>query len=201
MDSKVRRHFKKVDPVYFEVISKYDDLEIGTSLAPKEYFVALCREILGQQLSGKVADVIYNRFKLLFPKQQITAKSLLKLSHEQLRATGMSNSKVKFLQDLAQKVESKELSLADLASLDDEGVIKELTKVKGIGPWTAEMFLIFALGREDVFSFGDLGLNNALKKIYDIKTGTKEEIELIVAKWSPYRSYACRILWKSLDNR
>ena len=110
----------------------------------------------------------------------------------------MSNSKAQFLLDLAQKVENKEISFAKLQKLDDEGVIRELVQVKGIGPWTAEMFLIFSLGREDVFSFGDLGLKNAIKKIYGLTNTTNADIAKIVIKWSPYKSYACRILWKSL---
>ena len=142
--------------------------------------------------------MIFERFKNLFPKKQITATYLIGIKQEALRAIGMPNSKAQFLLDLAQKVENKEISFAKLQKLDDEGVIRELVQVKGIGPWTAEMFLIFSLGREDVFSFGDLGLKNAIKKIYGLTNATNADIAKIVIKWSPYKSYACRILWKSL---
>ena len=199
MDRKVKAHFKKVDPKLFAAFLKVGELELTTTRVPKEYFAALCREIIAQQLSGKVAQVIFERFQNLFPKKQITPKFLLKLDDKVLRATGMSNSKVKFLKDLAGKVESKEISLKELEDLDSESVIEKLIQVKGIGRWTAEMFLIFCLGREDVFSFGDLGLNKAVRKIYGLEKATKEEMEKIVSKWSPYRSYAAIILWRSLD--
>lgn len=198
MDKKILQHFKKVDPVLYHAYMQLADQELMTIHVPTDHFSALCREIIGQQLSTKVVRVIFERFKNLFPKKQITATYLIGIRQEALRAIGMSNSKAQFLLDLAQKVENKEISFAKLQKLDDEGVIRELVQVKGIGPWTAEMFLIFSLGREDVFSFGDLGLKNAIKKIYGLTNATNADIAKIVIKWSPYKSYACRILWKSL---
>jgi DNA-3-methyladenine glycosylase II len=198
MDKKILQHFKKVDPILYHAYMQLADQELMTIHVPTDHFSALCREIIGQQLSTKVARVIFERFKNLFPKKQITATYLIGIKQEALRAIGMSNSKAQFLLDLAQKVENKEISFAKLQKLDDEGVIRELVQVKGIGPWTAEMFLIFSLGREDVFSFGDLGLKNAIKKIYGLTNATNADIAEIVIKWSPYKSYACRILWKSL---
>jgi DNA-3-methyladenine glycosylase II len=111
----------------------------------------------------------------------------------------MSHAKVNSLKDLSQKIENGEIILEEIEQKDNETIISELTRVKGIGPWTAEMFLIFALNREDVFSFGDLGLKNAIKKIYNLQDIPNLEIEKIISKWSPYKSYACRILWRSLD--
>jgi DNA-3-methyladenine glycosylase II len=198
MDKKVLQHFKKADPVLYKAYMELADQELMTIHVPTDHFSALCREIIGQQLSAKVARVIFERFKNLFPQKKITFPYLLGITQETLRAIGMSNSKAKFLLDLAQKVENKEIAFDKLKNIDDESVIGELVKVKGIGPWTAEMFLIFSLGREDVFSFGDLGLKNAIKKIYGLTNATNGEIEEIVSKWSPYKSYACRILWKSL---
>ncbi len=198
MDKKILQHFKKVDPVLYHAYMQLADQELMTIHVPTDHFSALCREIIGQQLSTKVARVIFERFKNLFPKKQITATYLIGIKQEALRAIGMSNSKAEFLLDLAQKVENKEISFAKLQKLDDKGVIRELVQVKGIGPWTAEMFLIFSLGREDIFSFGDLGLKNAIKKIYGLTKATNADIAKIVIKWSPYKSYACRILWKSL---
>jgi DNA-3-methyladenine glycosylase II len=198
MDKEILQHFKKVDPVLYYAYMQLADQELMTIHVPTDHFSTLCRQIIGQQLSTKVARVIFERFKNLFPKENITSTYLISIEQEVLRAIGMSNSKAQFLLDLAQKVENKEISFAKLQKLDDEGVIRELVQVKGIGPWTAEMFLIFSLGREDVFSFGDLGLKNAIKKIYGLPNATNADIAKIIIKWSPYKSHACRILWKSL---
>lgn len=172
-------------------------------LGPKisnDYFSELCEIIINQQLSDKAAATIFARFKKLFPKEKIIPQVLLKLSDEKIRSCGTSNAKVSFLKDLAEKVLAEDLRFDGLDKLSDEKVITELIKVKGIGPWTAEMFLMFTLGREDVFSHGDLGLRNAIKKLYKFKKDpTKKQIEKIVNKWKPYRTYACRILWKSLE--
>ena len=196
----IKDHFKKTDKIIYQALEKIGEIEsIGLRNA-SDYFIALCDEIVSQQLSIKVSDVIFGRFKMLFPKGKITAEGVLKLSHEQLRGVGMSNAKAKYIRDLAEKVEQKEVHLEKLKNMSDEEVIVELTKIKGIGRWTAEMFLMFTLGREDIFSHGDLGLKNAIIRLYKIENPTKEEIEKIVIKWSPYRTYACRILWESLDN-
>lgn len=199
MSQKILQHFKKVDRVLFEAAEE-NGLEIITPRKPEKYFVSLCNEIIGQQLSGRVADVIFERFKKLFPKGNISARHILKLKHEELRATGMSNSKASFIKDLAEKVITQTVRLEKLTKLSNDDVLDKLTKIKGIGPWTAEMFLMFTLGREDIFSHGDLGLRNAIKKLYKLENPTKEEIESIAVKWSPYRTYACRILWKSLES-
>ncbi|MBI3559512.1 DNA-3-methyladenine glycosylase 2 family protein, partial [Candidatus Gottesmanbacteria bacterium] len=109
--------------------------------------------------------------------------------------------KTRFIRDLAHQVLTKSVQLDQLAQLSDQDVIVELTKVKGIGPWTAEMFLMFTLGREDVFSYGDLGLRKAIKKLYGFKKDpTVKQMDKIVHKWKPFRSFAARILWKSLDS-
>ncbi len=198
MDKKILTHFKKVDPLLYQAYMNLANQELMTIHLPADHFEALCREIIAQQLSTKVARVIFARLQNLFPDQKITAKKLLQLKHETLRAVGLSNSKTKYLLDLAHKVQTKQLSFAKLASLDDSSVISELTKVKGIGPWTAEMFLIFALERENIFSYGDFVLKKAITNLYGLQSATKEEIEKIVNKWPPYKSYACRILWRSL---
>lgn len=199
MNKKIKEHFQRSDPLLHQALEKIGELEIMTTRVPEEYFLSLCREIIAQQLNGTVAEVIFKRFENLSVEGKITPEGVINLSDKQLRSTGMSNSKVKFLKDLAQNIMNGKLDLEKLRGLEDIEVIRELVKVKGIGPWTAEMFLIFCLGREDVFSFGDLGLKNAVKKLYQLENPTKEELEKIVLKWSPYRSYACRILWKILD--
>jgi len=190
-------HFKKVD-------GKIHKLALSIKLEPIEksadLFYHLCREIVGQQLSGKVARVIFGRFVDLFPGGKIDSGMILKFSDKKIRAVGMSNSKVAFIKDLAAKVKSGEVDLEKVDQLTDEEIMKHLTAVHGIGPWTAEMFLIFALGRPDIFSLGDLGLLRGVEKLYEIKNPTKRELAELSDKWSPYRSFVSRLLWKSLDN-
>ena len=199
MTKNALSHFRTVDPILFSVAQTMT-LEAHPSRSPDLYFVSLCEEIIGQQLSGRVADVLFDRFEKLFPRRKVTPKRVITLSEEILRGTGMSWSKARFIRDLAQQVLSKSLQLDQLAQLPDDEVIAELTRVKGIGPWTAEMFLMFTLGREDVFSYGDLGLKKSIKKLYRFKKDpTQKQMERIVHKWKPYRTWAARILWKSLD--
>ena len=193
---KVKNHFKKADPVLYKAIGELYLLE---KVTPKDYFAKLCGEIINQQLSDKASATIYKRYQKLYPNGMITAKHALTLTHEAIRAIGTSNAKSRFIKELAQKVVNKEAQLEKLDSMRDEEVIKELTKIKGIGPWTAEMFIMFSLARPDVFSHGDLGLRKAIKKLYGFKKEpTKKQIEKITKKWSPYRTYACTILWHSL---
>jgi len=124
----------------------------------------------------------------------------MSLDDAKIRSCGTSNAKVKSLKDLAQKVSSGSLKLNKLKSLPDEEVMRELVKVKGIGPWSAEMFLMFGLGREDIFSHRDLGLRNAIKKMYGFrKDPSLRQIEKIVSKWKPFRTYASQVLWQSLE--
>lgn len=199
MNKKFIVHFQTVDPILYSLFKKHPSIEIKPEKS-SAYFKKLCGEIIGQQLSGRVADVLFERFEKLFPKKMVTPKRVLSVSEETLRGTGMSWSKARFIRDLAQKVLAKLVKLDQLAQLPDVDVIGELTKVKGIGPWTAEMFLMFTLGREDVFSYGDLGLRKAIKKHYGFKKDpTAKQMEKITKKWKPYRTYAARILWKSLE--
>lgn len=192
-------HFRVVDPILYSAAQTIT-LDEPSFRSSDRYFVSLCSEIIGQQLSSKVADVLFDRFEKFFPKRNVTPKRVLGISEETLRGTGMSWSKTRFIRDLAQQVIAKSVRLETLSSLADADVIRELTRVKGIGPWTAEMFLMFSLGREDVFSYGDLGLRNAMKKLYGFKKDPiVKQMEKIVNKWKPYRTYAARILWKSLE--
>jgi DNA-3-methyladenine glycosylase II len=196
---KIKRHFKRVDPVIYEVM-KAVDFGKWWERPKREYFAALTEDIVNQQLSGKAADSIFTRFKNLFPKKVISPEHILKLNDQKIRDIGMSWGKVKYVKDLAAKVLDKTVQLDIIEKLPDEEVMRELVKVKGIGPWTAEMFLIFTLKREDVFSFGDLGLNKAIIKIYRLKTPSRTRLEKIIKPWSPYKSFASLTLWNSLDN-
>ncbi|MBI2641812.1 DNA-3-methyladenine glycosylase 2 family protein [Candidatus Roizmanbacteria bacterium] len=200
MDKKILDHFKKFDPILYTAFQQIKILEEFEVRTPNDYFRSLCGEIIGQQLSGKAADTIYGRFEKLFSRKKITPEKVLKIPDEKLRGAGMAWSKVRFIKDLAKKVTDGTLNLEKLKDLEDHLVVEEITQVKGIGPWTAEMFLMFTLQREDVFSHGDLGLRKAIKKLYKFKKEpSKKQIEKIAQKWMPYRTYACRILWKSLE--
>lgn len=200
MHSIIKNHFKKADPKLFEALERIQEsLEEISPILPQEYFFRLSREIISQQLGNKVAHKFLERFAALFTDKKITPKALLKLSDQKLRGIGISWAKVRYLEDLANKIEDKEVDLESLQNLKDEEVKLQLTKVKGIGNWTAEMFLMFSLGRQDIFSHGDLGLRRAIEKIYKIKNPEKRKVEKLSRKWSPYRTWACRILWASLD--
>ena len=212
---KVIVHFEKVDKVMAGLAKKY---KVGKSRRPTENrFEYLALTILYQQLSTKVAQVIAGRFKAIYqplPNPPLSKggdrtnsgafpkpKKILQTPDETLRAVGISWAKVRYIKDLAEKVQSGEVQLEKLEELEDEQVILELTKVKGIGRWTAEMFLMSALGRPDIFSLGDLGLRTAIKKAYGYKKLPSDRTVLRHSKlWSPYRTYAARVLWASLDN-
>ena len=197
---QVYEHFKKNDPVLYEALQKVD---LTDFLAPKkfDYFTHLCREIIGQQLSGKVAETIFSRFISLFPKKIVTPKKTLELADQKLRDCGMAWSKVRSIKDIAEKVVSKKINLETLRDLSDEKVIETLCTLKGVGPWTAEMFLMFTLRRPDVFSHGDYGLQKAIAKLYGLKNKpARRTVERMAKKWSPYRSFACMILWQSLES-
>jgi DNA-3-methyladenine glycosylase II len=167
--------------------------------AVEEYFGHLCENIIGQQLSEKVAPQIVARAKVLVGGS-FTPESVTAVTVEQLRAAGLSNAKARYLHALAEAWQSGLVPYHDFPNLDNETVIQELVKVKGIGRWTAEMFLIFTLGRPDVFSPGDYGLKRAMINAYELdeKVSAAELIKL-AEQWQPHRSLACRILWRSLD--
>ncbi len=195
----ILRHFQKNDPRLYEYFIKVGELYEIKKDKPANYFHRLCKEIICQQLSDKSGDTIHDRFRKLFPKRFVHPSDVLQLSHEMLRSSGMSNAKTRYVKNLAEAIVNKTLPIIRLDKMNDEEIIVELTKVKGIGRWTAEMFLIFVLGRENVFSYGDLGLKKSLMKIYGFKKEPlKKTVEKIVARWSPYKSYASRILWESL---
>ncbi len=168
---------------------------------PATHFPQLCREIIYQQLAGKAAYAIHQRFLALFPGKRPTPARVSALPEKKLRAVGLSWAKARYIRDLAAKVQDKSVNLRKLHTFDNEATITELTKVKGIGRWTAEMFLMFTLGREDVFSYGDLGLRKGFERIYGKRSaGTQKNIEKVTARWSPYRSYGSLALWHAMDS-
>lgn len=197
---EIYEHYKKNDPKIFAVIQSvnYDKWFEKRKYDEHEHFHSLVRAIIGQQLSGKAADTIYTRFVTLLDNV-VSPDTILAIDDQKLRDVGMSWAKVSYSKDLALKVSKNEVHLHKLDTMTNEEIIMELTKIKGIGPWTVEMFLMFTLEREDVFSFGDLGLKKGITKVYGIENPTQKQIENIIAKWSPYKTYGSIALWESLE--
>jgi DNA-3-methyladenine glycosylase II len=189
-------HLKKCDPVLCAIIER-----VGTcrmEFSPAE-FSSLAEAIVYQQLNGKAAVTIFRRFAAL-AGEPLTPSGILKLSDEQLRSVGLSKQKSAYLKDLSAKTAAGALDFSRLAGLPDEEVIQHLTQVKGIGVWTAHMFLMFSLRRPDVLPTGDYGVQMAIRKHYKKRKLPKpQDMEKIAKVWAPYRSVACWYLWRSLD--
>ncbi|MFY9462763.1 MAG: DNA-3-methyladenine glycosylase 2 family protein [Candidatus Sungiibacteriota bacterium] len=198
---RVAGYFRREDPVLHGVLAGMPWEMLRPTENPAGYFNRLCREIISQQLGSGAARAIVARFRAVFPRGHATPARVRALSEEQLRGVGMSWAKARSLRDLAARVVARDIDFKKFAVADDEQVITELVRVKGIGRWTAEMFLIFTLGREDVFSFGDFALRKSLKRLYGAqRTRTQKSMERIVNRWTPYRSYASLALWHYIDN-
>lgn len=192
-------HLKTVDNVMLFLVEKYGEINYRARYTdgPEAFFENLVTSIIGQQLSLKAAETIEARV-IKYLGGKITPTSIIKADSDELRKQGLSRSKTEYIKTLSNAVHSGELNLKEIDTLSDEEVIKELTKIKGIGKWTAEMFLIFSLRRPDVFSFVDVGLINAIKRLYN-ENISKEEIINLTNKWKPFRSFASMYLWKSLE--
>ena len=159
----------------------------------------ICSSIISQQLSTKVAAVIYGRFLDLFDKKNPKPQDIVALPFEQLRAIGLSNAKANYVLNVCRFFIDHKVTDASIHKMDDEELINFLVQIKGVGRWTAEMILMFTLGREDVFAVDDLGIQQAMTRLYKLdasdKKGMKEKMLKISGKWKPYRTYACRYLW------
>jgi len=193
---KAINHLKKSDPVMRDIIERVwaCRMEFG-----EPTFHSLAEAIVYQQLNGKAAVTIFKRFTDA-AGTPVTPKGILKLSEQQLRAVGLSKQKSSYLRDLATKTESGLLNFNKLQTMEEIDVIEHLTQVKGIGVWTAHMFLMFTLRRPDVLPTGDYGIQVAIKKHYRKRKLPKpKDMEKIAKAWSPYRSVACWYLWRSLD--
>jgi DNA-3-methyladenine glycosylase II len=193
------------DPVMAALIKRIGPIDLPKRLArrseerPADAYGALLRGIVGQQLSTKAARTIYLRVLDLFGGTTPSPEELLAVSVEDLRGAGLSGRKAEYVRDLAQHVRSGELELDRIIELDDEQAIEEISAVRGLGRWTAEMFLMFHLERPDVLSGGDLGIRKAIQIEYGLeKIPTPQQALEIGAKWSPYRSLASLYLWESL---
>lgn len=185
------------DPTLSSLFSKHQLKEYYGGSG--DHFLDLIEVITGQQLSMTVADKIFSRFLSLFDSKSPSPEQVIEISTEKLRSVGLSNSKALYVLNIANAVSSKTLALDQLENLSDDEIKEELIKIKGIGPWSAEMFLIFSMKRPDVFSVGDLGLRIAIEKLYGIKRDDLKKIEKLAENWRPHRTLASRLLWSSLE--
>jgi DNA-3-methyladenine glycosylase II len=193
---KAINHLKKSDPVLCAIIERVGPFRMEYS--PPE-FHSLAEAIVYQQLHGKAAATIFKRFTSL-AGEPLTPEGILKLTDEQLRSVGLSKQKSAYLKDLAAKTATGLIDFSKLDAMPDDKVIQHLTQVKGIGVWTAHMFLMFMLKRPDVLPTGDYGVQAAMKKHYRKRKMPKpKDMEKIAKAWAPYRSIACWYLWRSLD--
>lgn len=171
----------------------------------KNVHLHICSSIISQQLSTKVAAVIYARFLKLFKKKNPSPADILAIPFDELRGIGLSNSKTNYVRNVCAFFIEHKVTDASLHKMDDEELIEFLVQVKGIGRWTAEMILMFTLGREDVFAVDDLGIQQSMTRLYKLdpadKKAMKEKMIGISDKWKPYRTYACRYLWNWKDEK
>ena len=190
------------DPVLAAIIKNYGACGIRAG-RENDIFCGLVEAIVSQQLSTRAAATIYARLRALLPEgAPPTPGALFPLSDEALRGVGLSRQKAGYIRDLSRRVLDGSLKPEGLSSLSDEEIITELTKIKGIGRWTAEMILIFRLARPDIFPVADLGIVKAIQRAYGLKKRpTEKKMHQIAARWRPYRSVASWYLWASLENK
>jgi DNA-3-methyladenine glycosylase II len=191
------RHLKRNDPALAKVINRLGPYEFRLD---DDHYEALVGSIIFQQLAGAAARAILNRFKQIYGGKIPRPRQYLGTEEKHLRASGLSPQKIRYIRDLSERIENGVLDLKQLSHLPSDAVVKELDEVKGIGRWTAEMFLIFVLGRTDVLPVDDLGLRKAAQKIYRLrKLPTKEKFEHLSKNWHPYCSIATLYLWRSQE--
>lgn len=198
------RHFKRVDPHFHASTLAHHGaipLELPTLRTRAQLFESLAGTVISQQLGTGAARSIRARVKEACGGR-ITSLSILKLSEKELRACGLSGAKVKTLKEISKAVESGSLDLLSLKSVSEAEAAEKLMSIWGLGPWSVEMFMMFALGRSDVFSAGDLGLIRAIEAIYGLPKGSPREAVLAIAQiWSPHRTYASLLLWRTRDTK
>jgi DNA-3-methyladenine glycosylase II len=198
--SRAQALLRRNDPALAVLIRRHGPCGLADALRA-DHFTALVRAIIFQQLSTKAASTIYGRVLSLMPASAFTPDALTALPESEFRRAGVSRQKATYLRDLCDKVASGEVQLDGVETLDDEGVIAALTKVKGVGRWTAEMFLMFRLQRPDVLPVGDLGIQTAVQRVYRLRARpTPDRLRSLADRWRPYRSVACWYLWRSLDS-
>ncbi len=191
------KHLTRADPVMRRIIKTIGACELRPG-ARGDHFTTLLRAIVGQQLSAKAAETIWLRFIALHgDPRRLRPEDVLAMSDEAMRGVGLSNAKTAYAKDLAARVTSGELALNRISRRTDDAIIADLVAVKGIGRWTAEMFLIFKLGRPDIWPVDDLGIRNAVKRAYNVEP-TKDTLAAVAEPWRPWRSVASWYLWRSL---
>jgi DNA-3-methyladenine glycosylase II len=196
---KALAHLRKVDPVMAGVIEKVGRYQ-GWPDTAGSHFEAVARSIVFQQLSGKAAGTIHGRFHGLYGGRSPLPSELATTSDEQLRSVGLSRQKSAYLKDLGARVASGELPIETLHELTDDEIVAALTQVKGIGRWTAQIFMMFRLGRPDVLPELDLGIQKGIQRAYRLrKLPAPDRVKKIGAKWTPYRTVASWYLWRYLD--
>lgn len=189
-------HLSKVDPLLGAAIQQHGTIPTRRGT---DYFTELAESIISQQLSVKASDTIFRRFREV---TELAPERAANLTEAEAKQIGLSGQKARYIRDLAEHFVQDSAVFAHLDSLNDDEVIAELTEVKGIGVWTAQMFLIFTLGRPDIFAPDDLGLLNALVKLHGLQERpSRQEALHLAEKWAPYRSTACLHLWHLLDNQ
>lgn len=196
---KAIKRLTKADPVLGKVIRRVGDFALKTE---KGGYEILVRSILSQQISIAAARTIRTRLQALLPSKKIRAEDIHALSDEQLQSVGISQQKRTYLRDLTRCTLDGTICFRRLKNKPDDDAIEELVQVKGIGRWTAQMYLMFSLGRPDVFAVGDLGIRNAMKSLYALNENpTIVELESIARIWAPHRSIASWYLWRALDQK
>lgn len=197
LQSKEVKYLIEKNPELLQLFQRKDEVIVNID---DDYFVSLVGTIVAQQLSGKVVQVIYGRLMNLFDLE-INAQKIMSIPDESLRNIGLSYQKIKYLKSLSQCYIDKTIDFTQIEEMSNEEVIEMLVKIKGIGVWSAQMFLMFSLGREDVFSVLDLGLRNGAKKFFNQPDLTQEEILSISENWKPYRSIVSHYLWHAWDSK
>ena len=196
---KAIQHLKTADPVMGTIIERIGPYKMQYR---DPSFHSLARAIVYQQLNGKAALTIFNRLIAAAKADPLTPESILKLRPARMRTLGLSKQKLTYIRELARMTRDGQVRFDGVHALEDAAIIEHFTQVKGIGVWTAQMFLIFALRRLDVLPTGDLGVRAAMKKAYNLaELPTPAEMEKIAASWRPYCSVASWYLWRSLDNQ
>ena len=200
-DQAIRAHLAQCDPVLAQLLEAHDVLLVEENDREQEHYAALVRTIVGQQLSNHVVAILWGRLLERFGGRPPTPAEILADDPEELRAAvGLSGSKVSYLRSLAEQVESGAVDLEHVSELSDEEIVAELTTIRGIGEWSAHMFLMFQLGRPDVPPWGDLAICKGVEKAYGLKeTPKRAALEELAERWRPHRSAACRVIWWTID--
>lgn len=193
-----RLHLQKADPIMKQIIKRVGPFTAKTT---RDRFLTLVRSIVSQQISGAAARTIQNRLVEAIEPNRISPETILQFNIAQLRDLGVSRQKATYMLDLAEKVDVGNVDLKSIGKKSDNEIVEELTQIKGIGVWTAQMFMMFSLGRMDVFPDGDLGIQQGIKASYPVRGElTKAKMVKIAIPWRPYATVASWYLWRSLEN-